>query len=37
MKIRINGKGRETPVADAATLIEIAWLCPGKAAVALRR
>ncbi len=32
-KLRINGKGRETPVADAATLVEIAWLCPGKAAV----
>ena len=23
-----NGKGRETPVADAATLVEIAWLLP---------
>lgn len=37
MKLRINGKGRETPVADAATLVEIAWLCPGKAAVQFRR
>ena len=36
-KLRINGKGRETPVADAATLVEIAWLCPGKAAVQFRR
>ena len=37
MQLRINGKGRETPVADAATLVEIAWLCPGKAAVQFRR
>ena len=37
VELKINGKGRETPVTDAATLIEIAWLCPGKAAVALRR
>ena len=36
-KLKINGKGRETPVADAATLVEIAWLCPGKAAVTFRR
>ena len=35
--LRMNGKGRETPVADAATLMEIAWLCPGKAAVQFRR
>ncbi|KAL3157824.1 hypothetical protein ABBQ32_012246 [Trebouxia sp. C0010 RCD-2024] len=31
-KISINGKGKETPVADAATLVEIAWLLPGKKA-----
>ena len=37
VKLRINGKGRETPVADAATLVEIAWLCPGKAAIQFRR
>ena len=37
MKLKINGKGRETPVADAATLVETAWLCPGKAAVNFRR
>ncbi len=37
MKLRINGKGRETPVADATTLVEIAWLCPGKTAVQFRR
>ena len=37
MKLRINGKGRATPVADAATLVEIAWLCPGKAAASLGR
>ena len=36
-KLKINGKGRETPVADAATMVEIAWLCPGKAAVTFRR
>ena len=36
-KLKINDKGRETPVADAATLVEIAWLCPGKAAVTFRR
>ena len=36
-KLRINGKGRETPVADAATLVEVAWLCPGKAATQFRR
>ncbi len=35
--LRINGKGRPTPVADAATLVEIAWLCPGRAAVEFRR
>ena len=32
-----NDKGRETPVADAATLVEIAWLGPGTAAVQFRR
>ena len=39
MKLKIDGKlkGRETPVADAATLVEVAWLCPGKAAIAFRR
>ena len=37
VKLRINGKGRETPVADATTLVEIAWLCPGKTAVQFRR
>ena len=37
MKLRINGKGRSTPVADAATLVEIAWLCPGRAATEFRR
>lgn len=36
-KLRINGKGRETPVADAATLVEIAWLLPGKKAASFRR
>ena len=36
-KLRINGKGRGTPVADAATLVEIAWLCPGRGATEVRR
>ena len=36
-KLRINGKGRETLVADAATLVEIAWLCAGRAATEFRR
>jgi hypothetical protein len=36
-KLRINGSGRDTPVADAATLIEIAFLLPGKVATAFRR
>ncbi len=35
--VRINGKGRETPVADARTLVEIVWLLPGKAAREFRR
>ena len=29
---QINNKGKETPVADAKTLIEIIWLLPGKKA-----
>lgn len=37
MKLKINGKGRETPVADAATLVEIAWHCPGKEAASFKR
>ena len=36
-KLKIDGKGRATPAADAATLVEIAWLCPGHAAAAFRR
>ncbi len=35
--LRINGKGRDTPVADAATLVEIAWLCPGRVAQDFKR
>ncbi len=31
-KLKIDGKGKATPVADAATLVEIAWLCTGKVA-----
>eukprot|EP00953_Heterococcus_sp_UTEX-ZZ885_P022473 12434-Heterococcus_DN1.PRE.6 len=31
-KLRINGKGKLTPVANARTLIEIVWLLPGTAA-----
>jgi hypothetical protein len=37
LKLRINGKGKRTPVADAPTLIEIIWELPGKAAKAFRR
>lgn len=36
-QLRINGKGRETPVADAKTLVQIIWELPGKAAKAFRR
>lgn len=36
MQLRINGKGRQTPVADAATLVEIAWLLPRQVAGAFR-
>ena len=36
-KLRINGKGRETPVAGATTSVEIAWLLPGKKAASFRR
>ncbi|CAM9232995.1 unnamed protein product [Pylaiella littoralis] len=31
-QLRINDKGRATPVADAKTLIQIIWLLPGKKA-----
>ena len=36
-RLKINGKGNETPVADAKTLIEIVWLLPGKKAREFRR
>ena len=36
-RLKINGKGNVTPVADAATLVEIAWLLPGQKAVSFRR
>jgi hypothetical protein len=36
-KLRIIGKGKPTPVADARTLVEIVWLLPGTAARAFRR
>ncbi|KAG5188341.1 hypothetical protein JKP88DRAFT_177970 [Tribonema minus] len=35
--LRINGKGKSTPCADAATLVEIVWALPGKAARDFRR
>jgi hypothetical protein len=35
--LRINGKGQETPCADARTLVEIVWALPGKAARVFRR
>lgn len=37
LKLRINGKGRQTPVADLPTLVEIIWELPGKAAKRFRR
>lgn len=36
-KVRINGKGKLTPVADAKTLVEIVFLLPGKTAREFRR
>tara|TARA_B110000027_G_C16067143_1_gene277271 strand:+ start:44 stop:1090 length:1047 start_codon:yes stop_codon:yes gene_type:complete len=36
-QLRINGKGRQTPVADLPTLVEIIWELPGKAAKRFRR
>jgi hypothetical protein len=36
-QLRINGKGRETWVADAPTCVEVIWELPGKAAKAFRR
>ncbi|CAM9114161.1 unnamed protein product [Ectocarpus sp. 8 AP-2014] len=36
-KIRINGRGQLTPVADAKTLVEIVFLLPGKMARDFRR
>ncbi|KAL3158971.1 hypothetical protein ABBQ32_011369 [Trebouxia sp. C0010 RCD-2024] len=36
-RLKINNKGNETPVADAATLVEIAWLLPGKKAASFKR
>ena len=36
-QLRINGKGKLTPCADAKLLVEIVWSLPGKAARAFRR
>ena len=36
-QLRINNKGRETPVADSRTCVEIIWCLPGKAAKEFRR
>lgn len=36
-QLRINGKGKPTPCADARTLVEIVWLLPGRAARDFRR
>jgi hypothetical protein len=36
-QLRINGKGKPTPCADAKTLVEVVWSLPGKAARAFRR
>jgi hypothetical protein len=35
--LRMNGKGQETPCADARTLVEIVWALPSKAAREFRR
>jgi hypothetical protein len=35
--LKINGKGQDTPCADARTLVEIVWALPGKAAREFRR
>jgi hypothetical protein len=35
-RVKINGKGHETPVADAKTLIQIVWALGGKKAKAFR-
>lgn len=37
VKLKISGKGRDTLVADAATLVETAWHCPGKVADNFKR
>lgn len=37
VRVRINGSGRLTPVADPSTLIETAYVLPGKVATAFRR
>lgn len=34
--IKINGRGHETPVADAATLVQIIWMIPGDGAKEFR-
>ena len=36
-QLRINGKGKLTPVCDAETMVEIIWELPGRAAKAFRR
>jgi hypothetical protein len=36
-QLRINGKGKLTPVADGPTLIQIVWELPGRAAKSFRR
>ena len=36
-QLRINGKGKKTPVCNATTMVEIIWELPGKAAKVFRR
>ena len=36
-QLKINGKGKLTPVADTATLLELVWVLPGEAAKEFRR
>ena len=36
-QLKINGKGRLTPVCDAKTMVQVIWELPGKTAKAFRR
>ncbi|CAM9277491.1 unnamed protein product, partial [Ectocarpus sp. 12 AP-2014] len=36
-KIRVNGCGQKTPVADVRTVVEVVWMLPGSVSKAFRR